>query len=323
MELFFQSPPLWLNLAFFVAGAAVIMKGAGWFADGAVGIAEATGVPKMVVGATVVSLATTMPEFSVSGMAAILNRPETSFGNAVGSTICNIGLILGLAALIRPVAIPQAMARTQGLAMLAAGALIYALGWDGVLGGWKGWLLLAAAGAFIAYQWRQARQPGGINGNSGPNGTPHDWGRTLRQFVIGGVGVVGGSVLIVQNVGQIARAAGVPELVIALTLVALGTSLPECVTAISSSMRGQGEIAVGNVLGANVLNLTLVLGGAAVITPMNISPQSYLLDFPAMGLLMVACYFLAVWRGRIGRVAGGAFIFFYAAYLTMLFSWFA
>ncbi len=323
MESFFQGPSLWLNLVLFAAGAALIARGAGWFTDGAVRIAAATGVPKMVVGATVVSLATTMPEFSVSGMAAILNRPETSFGNAVGSTICNIGLILGLAALIRPVAIPRAMARTQGLAMLAAGALVYALGWDGVLGGWKGWLLLAAAGVFLWYQWYKARQPGGGNGNSGPNGTPHDWGRTLRQFVIGGVGVVGGSVLIVQNVGQIARAAGVPELVIALTLVALGTSLPECVTAISSSMRGHGEIAVGNVLGANVLNLTWVLGGAAAITPINILPQSYLLDFPVMALMMVACFCLTVWRGRIGRVAGGAFIFSYAAYLTLMFSWFA
>jgi cation:H+ antiporter len=320
VDSFFQSPPFWLNLALFFAGAAVITKGAGWFADGAVGIAEVTGVPKMVVGATVVSLATTMPEFSVSGMAAILDRPETSFGNAVGSTICNIGLILGLAALIRPVVIPPAMARTQGLAMLAAGALLYLLGWDGVLGGWKGWLLLAAAGVFL---WYQASHSGWGNGNSGPNGTLHDWGRTLRQFVIGGVGVVGGSILIVQNAGPLARAAGVPELVIALTLVALGTSLPECVTAISSSMRGHGEIAVGNVLGANVLNLTWVLGGAAAITPINILPQSYLLDFPVMALMMVACFCLTVWRGRIGRAAGGAFIFSYAAYIAVMFAWFA
>ncbi len=319
MEAFFQSPPLWLNLVLFIAGAVVITKGADWFTDGAVRIAEATGIPKMVVGATVVSIATTMPEFSVSGIAAILRHPETSFGNAVGSTICNIGLILAVAALIRPISIPMKMAKTQGLAMLAAGLLLYVLGWDGVLGGWKGGLLLAAAGVFL---WVQARRLGWGNGGPDSNGTPHDWMCTLKYFVFGGVGVVGGSILIVQNAGQLARAAGVPELVIALTLVALGTSLPECITAISSSMRGHGEIAVGNVMGANVLNLTWVLGGAALIMPMSVVAQSYLLDFPMMALLMVATFLLAAWRGRIGRAAGGILIFFYAIYLILLFSYF-
>lgn len=316
MEIFYQIPPLWLNLGLIGVGAAVITMGAGWFTDGAVGIAEATGVPKMVVGATVVSIATTMPEFMVSFIAAFLERPETSFGNAVGSTICNIGLILGLAALIKPVRIPLDIAKNQGLGMMAAGALVYLLSWNGTLGNWNGWLLLGAAGVFL---WLQFRRVDWGNGNSNLEGTPPEWRRFLPQFAFGGVGVVGGSVLIVQNAGQLARAVGVPELIIALSLVALGTSLPECVTAISSSLRGHGEIAVGNVMGANILNLTWVLGGAAVLTPMGVEKQSYLLDFPMMGLLMMASFFLASKRGSIGRLAGGIFIISYGIYLYLMF----
>lgn len=319
MDAIFEHPPLWLNLALFIAGAVVITKGANWFTDGAVGIAEATGVPKMVVGATVVSIATTMPEFSVSTIAAVLRHPETSFGNAVGSTICNIGLILALAALIRPIPIPRAISMTQGLGMLAAGAILFFLGWDGTLGGWKGGVLIAAAGVFF---WVQSRRSSWGEENSESKDIPQNWGRILKYFVFGGVGVVGGSVLIVQNAGQLARAVGIPELVIALTLVALGTSLPECITAISSSLRGHGEIALGNVMGANVLNLTWVLGGAALITPMGISRQSYTLDFPVMAILMTATFVLASWRGGLGRLSGGVLISFYAFYLLVLFSFF-
>ena len=134
----------------------------------------------------------------------------------------------------------------------------------------------------------------------------------------GAVCVVGGSVLIVQNAAVLARAMGVPELVIALTLVAIGTSLPECVTAVNSLRRGHGEIAVGNVIGANVLNLTLVLGGSAAILPLTIEPQTFALHFPAMGALMLLTFLFGEIRGKIGRAGGALFASIYAAYLITL-----
>ncbi|MFC1491268.1 calcium/sodium antiporter [Nitrospinota bacterium] len=287
VESFFQSLPVWLNVVIFAAGVAAIFKGAGWFTDGAVGIADATGVPKILIGATIVSIATTLPEVGVSYIAALLGRPATSVGNAVGSTICNIGFILAVVSVIQPMGVPRSTARVQGLAMLAAGAFLVLLSWDGGLGRWDGGLLLTGTAVYL---WIMARQSGWNNGNSVPGGHSHDWSTILRHFVIGAVCVVGGSVLVVQSAAMLARAAGVPELVIALTLVALGTSLPECVTAASSLLRGHGEIAVGNVIGANVLNVTLVLGGSAAILPLNIERQTFVLDFPAMAALMLLAY---------------------------------
>ena len=240
MESFFESLPIWANWAIFAAGLYAIYKGADWFTDGAVDIAAATGVPKIFIGATIVSIATTMPEMSVSWIAAFLGRPATSVGNAVGSTICNIGLILAVVSMIQPMEVPRSTARVQGLVMLAAAGFLVWLGWDGGLGKGDGWLLLLGAALYL---WIMARRAGWSNGNSGAGESSHDWALTIRQFLIGAVCVVGGSVLIVQNAAVLARAMGVPELVIALTLVALGTSLPECVTAVNSLRRGHGEIA--------------------------------------------------------------------------------
>ena len=315
MESFFQSFPIWLNLVVFAAGVGAVIKGAEWFTDGTVGIADATGVPKIFIGATIVSLATTSPEMSVSYIAALLNRPATSVGNAVGSTVCNIGLILSLAVLIQPVKVPRTIGMVQGFSMIAAGAAVAALGWDGGLGRWNGFFLLVGAGVYL---WVMLRQSGWGNGEPAPETAPSDWGPTVRHFIAGGGCVAGGSVLIVQNAAVLAHAAGVSELVIGLTLVALGTSLPEFVTAISSSLRGHGDIAIGNVIGANVLNLTLVLGGASTILPMDIERQLFALEFPVMGVLMALVVFLAVSRGRIGRRGGAIFFSIYLIYLVLL-----
>lgn len=320
MEPFFESLPFWLNLFFFVLGVGAVIKGADWFTDGSVGIADATGIPKIFVGATIVSLATTTPEVSVSWVAAYLEHPATSVGNAVGSTICNIGLILAIASAIQGVKIPRTTVRVHGFFMLIAGVVLVFLSWDGRLERREGFFLL---GGTALYLWIMVRQSGWGGGNHGRENESHDWGRIIRNFTFGGLCVVGGSVLIVQNATILARAVGVSELLIGLTLVALGTSLPELITAVASSIRGHGDIAVGNVIGANVLNVTLVLGGAAFIVPLNIERQMFLLDFPAMLLLMGLLLLLAVLRGKVGRAGGLIFILIYAAYLLLLVSFFS
>jgi cation:H+ antiporter len=315
VESFFSGLPLWLNSLAFLLGMVVILKGAEWFTDGAVGIADATGVPKIFIGATVVSIATTSPEVSVSFMAAYMGQPATSIGNAVGSTICNIGLILALAATIQAVRIPRATARFQGMAMAMAGAVLIFLSLDGVIGRWDGILLLAGTGVYL---WIMVRQSGWNNGNSISRNKDCNWGEILRLFLLGFFLVIGGSVFVVQNAVILARAAGVSELIIGLTMVALGTSLPECITAISSSLRGHGEIAVGNVIGANVLNMTLVVGGSAAILPLGIEPQMFILDYPVMMVLVLLVFILTGFRGVVGRRSGLVFFSIYAYYLILL-----
>lgn len=321
MEAWFTGLPLWANLLLFSAGILVIAKGADWFTAGAVGVARVTGIPKVVVGATLVSLATTAPEFSVSVIAAWLGHPATSMGNAVGSTICNIGLILAVASLIAPVALAREDVAPEGVFMLALGVLLVLLGRDAELGAAEGLLLFVLALSYLWFGMRRARRANsGSTGEAASEGGERGVG---PRFAAGAALVVAGSVLLVQNAAHLARAMGVPELVIGLTLVAVGTSLPELVTAVSASLRGHGDIAVGNVMGANVLNIAWVLGGASLVAPLGVERQSFVLDFPFMLLLMLLFLSLALWRRGVGRGAGFALLSAYAGYLFVMFAYFA
>ena len=321
MEAWFAGSPLWANLLFFVLGVLLITKGADWFTDGAVGVARVTGIPKVVVGATLVSLATTAPEFSVSVTAAWLGHPATSVGNAVGSTICNLGLILAAAALIAPVALDWKDVAPRGAFMIGLGALLVLLARDAELDRTEGLALFALVPLYLWFGARRAkREKGADSGGAGEAAGGRGVG---PPFAAGALLVVAGSVLLVQNAAHLARAMGVPELVIGLTLVAVGTSLPELVTAVSASLRGHGDIAVGNVIGANVLNVAWVLGGASLVAPLGIDRQSFVLDFPVM-LLMMALFAAIAWRRRgVGRGAGLVLLGAYLCYLFLMFAYFA
>ena len=319
MEAYFASFPIWMNFIIFAAGLLIITKGADWFTDGAVGIAEITGIPKVVVGATLVSLATTAPEFSVSVIAAWLDHPATSVGNAVGSTICNIGLILAVAFLLDPVSLSRKEILPKGVFMLALGALVVFMGWNGELTGAEGLVLFGLVPVFLWFGMKQGTWADFDFGSAMMDREKHYIG---LRFIAGSVAVVFGSVLLVQNAVHMARAIGVPELVIGLTLVAVGTSLPELITAVSASLQGHGDMAVGNVVGANVLNIAWVLGGASLITPLGIERQTFVLDFPFMLLMMVLFLFLASRKRGLGRGAGFALLSVYICYLALMFTFF-
>ena len=319
MEAYFASFPIWMNFIFFSVSLLIITKGADWFTDGAVGVAEITGVPKVIVGATLVSLATTAPEFCVSVIAAWLEHPATSVGNAIGSTICNIGLILAVAFLIEPVSLAKEDVLPKGLFMLGLGVLVLLLSWDGKIDRVEGVALFALVPVFLWFSMKRGTW------------TDFDFGSAMMdrekqhiglRFIAGSIAVVLGSVLLVQNAVHLARAMGVPELVIGLTLVAVGTSLPELITAVSASLQGHGDMAVGNVMGANVLNIAWVLGGASLITPLGIERQSFVLDFPFMLLLMLMFLLLALWKRGMGRRAGLVLLAGYGSYLTLMFAYF-
>ena len=319
MEAYFASFPVWMNFIFFVTGLLIVTIGADWFTDGAVGVAEITGVPKVIVGATLVSLATTAPEFSVSVIAAWLDHPATSVGNAVGSTICNIGLILAVAFLLEPVSLAREDVLPKGLFMLTLGVLLLCLVWDGEISRVEGVVLFALVPVYLWFTMKRATW---TDFDIGSAVTDREKQHVGLRFIAGSIAVVLGSVLLVQNAAHLARAMGVPELIIGLTLVAIGTSLPELITAVSASLSGHGDMAVGNVLGANVLNIAWVLGGASLIVPLGIERQSFVLDFPFMLLLMLMFLFLALWRRRLGRSAGLAFLAGYVCYLALMFAYF-
>ncbi|MDA1000755.1 MAG: calcium/sodium antiporter [bacterium] len=312
--------PLWANLVAFAAGVLVVTKGAGWFTGGAVAIARATGVSNMFIGATLVSIATTLPEFGVSAFAAAVGRLDTSVGNAVGSTICNIGLILAIGLLIRPMPIPRAIVQKEGLIMIGAAALVILLSFSGTIGRGEGAVLLLAA---VLYLWHLARRSGWGSPAANGEGAQASLAGVAGRFLAGAAAVLAGSMLLVENAAKLARAAGVPELVIAVTLVAIGTSMPELITAIVSALHGHKDIALGNVIGANVLNLTWVLGAASAIRPLPIRTQTFSLDFPAMVAVMALLLAAAAFPGPRGRWVGGAFLLAYGVYLALMFSWFA
>ncbi|RKY73868.1 MAG: sodium:calcium antiporter [Candidatus Latescibacterota bacterium] len=324
MERFFTTLPIWLNVFLFFAGFLIIIKGADWFVGSAVTIAEATGIPKIVIGATIVSVATTFPEFCVSFIASLMKHPGTAVGNSIGSAVCNIGLILGTSVLVKPMVVQKKTALRQGAFMIAAGVLVTLLAIDGQLSHLNGLLLLVGLVCYIWYSVRRSAKQPNCTANNTPRTAGGEWlcqqrFSSILRFCIGGLSVGLGSVLLVQNAAVIARWLGVPELIIALTLVSVGTSLPEYVTSLTAIVKGHGDLGVGNVLGADVLDILWVLGASSLVRPLSIQRQTQVLDFPFMLLLMGLCVLFSSTGQRIYRWQGATLFGIYAIYLLLMF----
>ena len=323
METSLEALPIWMNALMFLLGMAVIAKGADWFTDSSVSIAEVTHVPKAMIGATIVSLATTFPEFSVSLTAALSHQPQTAIGNAVGSTICNIGLILATVVLVRPMLIERGAVRAQGGFMIAAGAGIILLTLRGTLSRAGGLVLVAGLAAYVWFSVRGALSHRRSQRSQEPQAAaPKPLGREIRLFLLGAVCVVLGSVLLVKNAKILAEWLQVPELIIGLTLVAVGTSLPEYVTAVTATLKGHSELGVGNVIGANILNLVWVLGASALVRPLHLAHQTRVLDLPVMLLIMVLLVVMIATGSRLRRWEGAVLLGVYVLYLTAMFALF-
>lgn len=321
--------PIWVNVLLFLIGLAIVTKGADKFVDSAVVIAERTWVPKVIIGATIVSLGTTFPEFSTSVMAGFFDRPQTTMGDAIGSTICNIGLILGTCLLIRPITTGRKLYWQQGAIMVFAGVLILLLSIDGFVSRWDALILTAGLAGYIYYSIRAVRA-GRKNAKDGVAdieqtleavaAPAYGLKRAVVWFILGTAGVVVGATLIVQNAVIIAHWLGIPELVIGLTVVALGTSLPEYVTGLKATTKGHGEIVVGNMIGANILDVFWVRGlGGIGFFLLPVERQTMVLDYPVMLILMVLLVIFGVTGKQLGRWKGGVFVAIYGIYLALMF----
>lgn len=302
-----------------------VIKGADWFTTAAIWLSQLTRIPKVLIGATVVSLATTLPEFAVSSYASYSGHPEMALGNAVGSASVNIGIILGLALLCRPCAVERRLLLGEGVFMIGAGAMVFALAWKGALTRANGLLLLAVLVLYIVVTVQsslKSRRTAIANESAQEAAAAADqragWPINGIRFAGGAALVVLGSRLLVDAGATIAVMLRIPELVIALTLIALGTSLPELATSIAALLKGHQDLSLGNIIGANILNLTWVLGGAAVFNVVPVPVRSLRLDLPAMMVLFVAMVGFGLSRERFERWEGAALTGIYVTYLATL-----
>ena len=274
----------------------VLSKGADWMIEGVVALAERTGIPRIVIGATIVSLGTTMPEAFVSVMAAWMGNPGLALGNGVGSIIADTGLIFGLTCILAAVPVNRYILNRTGWVQVGAATLLVVISvvllltskGEPLIGRTVGifFLFLLAGYLYVTYVWAKTGgdmvQPEGHAQKSKPRETWLCW-----AMIIGGLGLVILSArFLVPGAAEIAARMGVPEDVIAATMVAFGTSLPELMTAIVAIRKGHPEITVGNVVGADVLNCLFVIGAAATARPLAIPPNFFYFHFPAMLIIL-------------------------------------
>lgn len=303
--------------AIFVVGLAILYFGAEGMLGGSTRIARRMGVSPLVIGLTLVAFGTSAPELSLDVTAAFRGTTELAFGDLVGSNIANVGLILGIAAIIRPLHIHARLLRAEVPIVIATSLVVWALAIDGQLSRQDGLILLALFVLFVGYSVRAARSESAAVKKELEDAVPHD-GKPLRDvfFVIGGLaGLVVGAQLMVYAAVAFARQLGVSELMVGLTIVAIGTSLPELATSIVAARKNEADIVVGNVIGSNIFNMLCVLALVAVIQPIPISPESLRVDVPVMAVYVVLLVPIML-RGML--VARGEGIFLVSGYAAFL-----
>ena len=311
----------------FIVGLLFLIKGGDWFVDGASSLPSRFHPPELLIGATVVSIGTTLPEVMVSTTSALTGHGEIAYGNAIGSVICNAALIAAITIAVRPGRVDPKTLKTP-VAFFFAAAAIYCIA-AYVFGRFTrvmGIIMLAVFVAYMAANVLQMKNTPAGEQEASEEEMP--LAKTLILLVLGAVLIAAGANLLVDNGTLIAQALGVPESVIALTFVALGTSLPELVTAVTSLVKGHSDLSLGNVVGANVFNLVLVSGMSITLAPFTI-PQSatlfginssLVLDLPVMLAVMLILTVPALVKGKLHRAQGILLLAIYAAFCAVQFA---
>ena len=321
---------MFISVLFFALGLVLLIKGGDWFVDGATGIARRFRLPDIIVGATVVSIGTTLPEVMVSTTGALLGQGAMAYGNAIGSIICNTALIAAISVTCNPGPVNVKTMKMPVLFFFTSAA-VYCLAAYG-LGTFPRWLGLVMLTIFIIYLVANVRQglryPEEAHEETSEEGkSPRSLAMELVLLVIGAALIAYGANLLVEHGTIIAQKLGVPETVIALTFVALGTSLPELITTITSLKKGHASLGIGNVIGANVFNLVLVSGVAVTIAPFDVpvgklllgQNASLVLDIPLMLLVMLLLTVPALTKKRLSRWQGITLLCIYAAFCAFQF----
>lgn len=306
-------------------GLALLVWSADRFVEGSAVTARHFGVPPLLIGMVIIGFGTSAPEMMVSALAALQGNPGLALGNAYGSNIANIALILGLTALISPIVVHSRVLRKELPILTAVTALAAWQVWDGAITRTDALVLLGVFGALLAWSIGQ-----GVRDRTDPLGgemarelEAHAMSvrRAVLWLVIGLVLLIVSSRILVWGAVEIARGFGVSDLIIGLTVVAVGTSLPELASSIAAIRKGEHDIALGNVLGSNLFNTLAVVGIAGVIHPMAVGPEVFTRDIPVMAVLTVSLFFIGYGfrgPGRINRLEGAALLACYVAYTAYL-----
>ena len=324
-------PPMLWSVILFAVGLVLLIKGGDWFVDGATGIAKRFNLPDIVVGATVVSIGTTLPEVMVSTTGALQGSGAMAYGNAIGSIICNTALIAAISIVCNPGPVNVKSMKTPAIFFFCSAALYCVASY--VLGEFPRWMGVVMLAIFVVYTILTVR-----NGLKNPDEAEHEeeeggkerklW-QELLLLVVGAAVIAVGADLLVEHGQVIALGLGVPETVVALLFVALGTSLPELVTTITSLKSGHASLGVGNVIGANVFNLVLVSGVAVSLAPFPVPMENELLntglnmslvfEIPVMLGVMALMIFPAMATKKLARWQGIALLGIYAAFCVCQF----
>lgn len=313
--------PNYLIYILFTMGLIMILKGGDWFVDSAIWFGEITGASMGLIGATLISLATVLPEFFVSTLASRDGFSEIAIGNSVGSIICNIAVVISICLLVKPIKIEDSKFENKALMMLVFMSLFYLLASDGLISRKEGFLLILLTIPFILLNFYNPK----TSKRHGPKIVLEDIGLDLGanifKFLTGGFLIIYGADILVNTGVEIANIFRIPKKVISLTLLALGTSLPELTASLSACLKNKPDLSVSNIIGANILNITLVLGVSAIINPtgLTVMPSSISLDIPIALLFMLIFVVPGIIYKKIGRITGVLLSSFYLIYIISLF----
>jgi cation:H+ antiporter len=315
----------WMVFAILVLGLVLLVVGAEWLVRGASRLATAVGISPLVVGLTVVAFGTSSPELAVTIGSAYAGNADVAVGNVVGSNIFNVLFILGLSALLTPLVVARQLVRIDMPLVIAASVLVLVLGLDGRIGRLDGLLLFTGVVVYTAWLLRQSRreQADARTASDATEEAPSGraaWLRNVGLVVVGLVLLVTGARMLVDGAVQMATALGVSELVIGLTIVAVGTSLPEVATSVLAGLRGERDIAVGNVVGSSLFNLLVVLGLGSLVAPggVEVSQGAIAFDIPVMIAVAVVALPIFFTGYAIERWEGALLLGFYFAYVSYL-----
>lgn len=316
-------------VVFFAIGLVLLIKGGDWFVDGAAGIARRFHLPDIIVGATVVSIGTTLPEVMVSATGALNNQGSMAYGNAIGSIICNTALIAAISVAVNPGPVNTKSVKMPVIFFfLSAGIYCVAAYLMGEFTRPMGLIMLAIFAVYMFITVRQGmKNPETVEEEAEESGKPKTLIQELLLLVVGAALIAIGANLLVDHGTFIAQELGVPETVIALTFVALGTSLPELVTTITSLRKGRASLGIGNVIGANIFNLVLVSGLSVTLAPFEVpvgkqilgQNASLVLDIPLMLTVMLLLTVPALLKKKMARWQGITLLVIYAAFCVVQF----
>ena len=301
-----------LELFLLALGFSMLVKGADWFVDGTSGMARKLGIPQLVVGLTIVAMGTSTPEAAVSITAALKNNAGIAIGNVIGSNILNILIILGVTAVITTVAIQKSTLYVEIPYMLVVTIVLILMGLDGKVSRIEGILLWGMFLIYLAYLYYLAKK-----GKEEKEEVEESIWKLIVSAILGGAIVVWGSDITVDAATKIAQILGMSERFIGLTIVALGTSLPELVTSVTAARKGNADIAIGNIVGSNIFNILFVIGTAALIIPVPYTP-GFLMDGVIAIMAGVLLWIAVFWKMELRRSWGIVMLAAYAAYFVYL-----